>query len=74
MTTRTMDTDKSTKSRYRVVAMIPTEIYIDGTSAEDAYSTVDWLFEQYPGVDAPMASESEHRAPLAPRVMTIENV
>jgi len=60
--------------KYRVVAMIPTEIYINGTSTEDAYSTMDWLFEQYPGVDAPMASESEHRAPLAPRVMTIENV
>jgi len=70
-----MMSSKDTNNRkYRVVAMIPTEIYIDGTSPEDAYSTVDWLFEQYPGVDAPMASESEHRAPLAPRVMTIENV
>jgi hypothetical protein len=52
--------------------MIPTEIYIDGTSAEDAYSTMDWLFEQYPGVDAPMASQSEKRAPMMPRVMTLE--
>jgi len=68
------DSKDTTNRKYRVVAMIPTEIYIDGSSAEDAYSTVDWLFEQYPGVDAPMASESEHRAPLAPRVMTIENV
>ena len=68
------DSKDTNNRKYRVVAMIPTEIYIDGTSAEEAYSTVDWLFEQYPGVDAPMASESEHRAPLAPRVMTIENV
>jgi len=68
------DSKDTANRKYRVVAMIPTEIYIDGTSAEEAYSTVDWLFEQYPGVDAPMASESEHRAPLAPRVMTIENV
>lgn len=69
-----MSEETNEKNRYRVVAMIPTEMYIEGTDAEDAYASVDWLFEQYPEVDAPVSDASDTRAPIMPRVMTIENV
>ena len=68
------DENQVEKNRYRVVAMIPTEMYIEGVNAEDAYASVDWLFEQYPEVDAPASDTSDNRTPIMPRVMTIENV
>jgi hypothetical protein len=68
------ETGNAVKNRYRAVVMIPTEMYIEGVDAEDAYASIDWLFEQYPEVDAPVSDQSEARGPIMPRVMTIENV
>jgi len=67
-----MSDAENEKKLYRIVAMIPTEIYIDADDIEDAYGSINWLIEQYPEVDAPIASESNNRAPMMPRVMTLE--
>lgn len=65
---------EETRSRYRVVAMIPTEMYIEADDPDDAHSSIEWLFEQYPEVDAPVSSESNNRAPMFPRIPTVEQV
>ena len=65
---------EETQNRYRVVAMIPTEVYIDGDSIEDATASVDWLFQQYPAVDAPISSAGEARGSMEPKVLTVEQV
>lgn len=72
MTTMMTSEEESTKSRYRVVAMIPTEMYIDAEDEHDASASVDWLFEQYPGVDAPAADKSDNRMDMGPKILTIE--
>lgn len=65
---------KQAKNRYRVVAMIPTEIYLDAETVDDAASMAEWLLEQYPMVDMPMSSENDTVGVVPPKVLTIENV
>ena len=69
-----MSEKKQEEKLYRIVSMIPTEIYISADSTEEAYESIDWLFRQYPAVDAPIASESDTRSPMMPRILTIEYV
>lgn len=64
--------DQTTNSRYRIVAMIPTEIFVDAADVDDAASIMDWLFEQYPAVSYPASSESDSALNASPRVITIE--
>lgn len=40
--------------QYRIVAMLPTEMYVEGESIETAIETVNWLSSEYPGVEYPM--------------------
>ena len=68
------DDQKQEKKLYRIVAMIPTEMYVDADDIEEAYGSIDWLFEQYPPVDAPVSSESDRRTPMMPRILTVEYV
>jgi len=63
----------SSKSRYRVVAMIPTEMYIDAENEQEACGSMQWLFEQYPGVDAPSSDKGDNRMDMAPKILTIES-
>ena len=72
MTTRVMDTDESNKNRYRIVAMIPTEMYIDAENEQEACGSMQWLFEQYPGVDAPSSDKGDSRMDMGPKILTIE--
>jgi len=68
-----MDPDESNKNRYRVVAMIPTEMYIDAEDEYDACGSMEWLFEQYPGVDAPSSDRGDSRMDMVPKILTIES-
>jgi len=72
MTTRVMDTNESNKNRYRIVAMIPTEMYIDAENEQEACGSMQWLFEQYPGVDAPSSDKGDNRMDMGPKILTIE--
>ena len=62
-----------TKSKYRVVAMIPTEIYVDAVDEHEAQGSLEWLFEQYPEVDAPVSDTTDNRSAMMPRIMTVES-
>lgn len=68
------DSNEDEKKLYRIVAMIPTEMYVDADDIEEAYGSIDWLFQQYPPVDAPVSTESDRRTPMAPRILTVEYV
>jgi hypothetical protein len=54
--------------------MLPTEIYIDAETLDDAKSSVDWLFDQYPTVPCPVSSESDSTANAVAKIMTVEEV
>ena len=71
-TNKVIDTNDSGKSRYRVVAMIPTEMYIDAENEQEACGSMQWLFEQYPGVDAPSSDKGDSRMDMGPKILTIE--
>lgn len=58
--------------RYRVVAMIPTEIFVNADSAEEAAATMKWLFEQYPTVEMLASTEYDSYTDAPPKIMTVE--
>lgn len=60
--------------RYRVTAMLPTEIYIDAETIDDAKASVNWLFDQYPSVPYPVSPDSDSTMNSVAKVMTVEEV
>jgi len=68
-----MSSEEAVKSKYRVVAMIPTEIYVDAVDEYEAQGSLEWLFEQYPEVDAPASDKLDNRMTMMPRIMTVES-
>ena len=58
--------------QYRVAVLIPTEMYIDADSLEAAKTSVEWLLDQYPPIDAPASTESNTRMDIFPKIMTVE--
>ena len=50
---------------YRLVVNIPSEIYINVDSLEDAERFIGWISEQYDKVCYPISSKSETRAGVA---------
>jgi hypothetical protein len=58
--------------KYRVTVMLPTEMYIDADSMEEAKGSIDWLLENYPQIDAPMSSATDTTMKVAPKIMTVE--
>jgi len=63
---------KQTKNRYRVVAMLPTEVYLDAETIDDAASMAEWLLDQYPTVDMPMSTEKNIYGAAVSKIVTIE--
>jgi len=63
---------KQAKNRYRVVAMLPTEVYLDAETVDDAASMAEWLLEQYPAVDMPMSTENNIYGSASSKILTIE--
>lgn len=61
-------------SRHRIIAMIPTEIYVDAVDSYDAASIMEWLFEQYPSVSYPVSSETNSVMEATAKVLAIEGV
>lgn len=61
-----------TKNRYRIVAMLPTEVYLDAETIDDAASIAEWLLEQYPTVSMPMSTENDIYGAATSKVITIE--
>ena len=60
--------------RYRIVAMLPTEMYVDGDSVEAATNTVSWLTSEYPGVEYPVSdspTNTDTRTAM-PKVLSVE--
>lgn len=58
--------------QYRVTALIPTEMYIEADEPSMAKTSVEWLLDQYPAIDAPASTESDTRMDIAPKIMTVE--
>ena len=61
-------------NRFRITAMIPTEMYIDADDIVQAKSSVDWLFDQYPSVRCPVSPDSDSTMNSVAKVMTVEEV
>lgn len=51
--------DNATGKRYRIVAMLPTEMYVDSDDIETAIETVNWLKAEYPGVEYPLSPDPD---------------
>lgn len=60
--------------QYRVTAMLPTEIYINAETLDEAKSSIDWLFDQYPSVPCPVSPDSDSTMNSVAKVMTVEEV
>ena len=58
--------------QYRVTVMLPTEMYINAESMDEARNSIDWLLENYPQIDAPMSSATDTTMKVAPKIMTVE--
>jgi len=43
--------------RYRIVALLPTELYVDSDDINTAIDTVNWLKSEYPGVEYPLSPD-----------------
>jgi len=51
--------DMPTKTNYRIVAMIPTEVFIDVNDIEQANKTMEWLKQKHPSVSLSGNGEAE---------------
>ena len=58
--------------QYRATLMLPTEMFIDANTLEEAKGSIDWLLENYPSVDAPVSSSSDSVMKVAPRILSVE--
>jgi len=58
--------------QYRATLMLPTEMFIDADTLEEAKGSIDWLLENYPSVDAPVSSSSNSVMKVAPRILSVE--
>ena len=58
--------------QYRATLMLPTEMFIDADTLEEAKGSIDWLLENYPSVDAPVSSSSDSVMKVAPRILSVE--
>ena len=58
--------------QYRATLMLPTEMFIDANTLEEAKGSIDWLLENYPSVDAPVSSASDSVMKVAPRILSVE--
>ena len=50
---------------YRLVVMIPSEIFIDVDSLADAQTFIDWISNQYDKVGYPMNTQPDDRSGIA---------
>jgi len=50
---------------YRLVVTIPSEIFIDVESIEDAQVFIDWISKQYDKVEYPISQNKSDRAGIA---------
>ena len=58
--------------QYRATLMLPTEMFIDAETLEEAKGSIDWLLENYPHVDAPVSSANDSTMKIAPRILSVE--
>lgn len=63
-------------NRFRITAMIPTEMYIDADDIVQAKSSVDWLFDQYPDVKYPASIDEDGSVTMSaiPKVIAVEEI
>ena len=63
-------------NRFRITAMIPTEMYIDADDIVQAKSSVDWLFDQYPDVKYPGSIDEDGSVTMSaiPKVIAVEEI
>jgi len=58
--------------KYRLTTLLPTEMFVEANSPDEAKDSIEWLLDQYPTVDAPLSDKSESRMDIRPRIMTVE--
>jgi len=58
--------------KYRLTALLPTEMFVEAEDATEAKDSIEWLFDQYPTVDAPLSDTGDSRMDISPRIMTVE--
>jgi hypothetical protein len=67
---------RMSSNRYRVVALMPTEMFIEGDDIDNAIETVNWLKAEYPGVEYSASSTEDDGALVnaLPIVLSVEQV
>lgn len=58
--------------KYRITALLPTEMYVDAESEYEAKESIQWLLDQYPTIDSPISDSNEIRLPLEAKIVTVE--
>jgi len=63
-------------NRYRVVALMPTEMYIEGVDIDNAVENVNWLKAEYPGIEYSISSDEDADTLVnaLPVVLSVEKV
>lgn len=57
---------------YRVVALLPTEIYIDADDIDSAEVAASYYIDGYPTVDYPMSSTGSTTGEASAKILSVE--